>query len=728
MTAYVNAVRKDGKIERRGYRNQDLINTLASNPSSMSALKVDSASSAALSAPHTNVVPAASDVAAGGGVAGRPDAVQSSSAPVSDGPPVKAEDEAAAGQAAPAEDAVAEPVISAATEPAVRRPRLVDCVIAGLCGMLGEELRRREPPPQKQPSPVKVESANGAGGPISASGVSSKETPDVVMGEASSRPDSETSSSAVAAETSTSSDVVMGEASSRPDSETSSSDVKPEKSTSPEANTNSSTSAAQGELTQDQQAPRHPPRPPLPDLTPEELPRFTPLIPGTRDRPLAHRPMTFLDMIPVSLTATYPRPYREEARAYAEAVRRREAAIVEAQEAKDDHDDAREKYASHTEAWNKMLENQRGIIERRKRDRERKAEAAKKKRAAAEAAKKREEEAAAAKAASTDGSNAEEKKEDDLPAGGPKETNADSAKPDAAKSENSVDAAKPDVAMSEAGSDSGKPSDEKKDSSTSTATKKSNKVHGNTLKIIEDPLDCMPPKPRPPGPFRPVAIPDIPVPPAPPTAVDHDDRRRGKLGLGPYERDEDGRPTRNEDFDDETAGAEDDAVDQQSTMRAPRIEAALTSHLDPSCLLPTRRYFGLLSNSIADPLFVGPCAPGIAGVTYGGGTGLATAYAGGGRTAPSVVAAPGRAGSQTLAAPGPGRGRGRRKAAAGTGSGKSDDEVDSTMGPTAAAPKRKSPVAIGDSNDVVAKKARMSFNESGQRVSDMKFKTAADQR
>ena len=27
--------------------------------------------------------------------------------------------------------------------------------------------------------------------------------------------------------------------------------------------------------------------------------------------------MTFLDMIPVSLTATYPRPYREEARAYA---------------------------------------------------------------------------------------------------------------------------------------------------------------------------------------------------------------------------------------------------------------------------------------------------------------------------------------------------------------------------------------------------------------------------
>ena len=69
MTAYVNAVRKDGKIERRGYRNQDLINTLASNPSSISSLKVDSASSAALSGPSTNVVPAASDAAQMGGYA-----------------------------------------------------------------------------------------------------------------------------------------------------------------------------------------------------------------------------------------------------------------------------------------------------------------------------------------------------------------------------------------------------------------------------------------------------------------------------------------------------------------------------------------------------------------------------------------------------------------------------------------------------------------------------------
>ena len=699
MTAYVNAVRKDGKIERRGYRNQDLINTLASNPSSISSLKVDSASSAALSAPSTNVVPAASDAAAGeGGKA--PDAVPSSSAPAADAPAK----EDPARQAAPSEDTVAEPAAAAASEPAVRRPRLVDCVIAGLCGMLGEELRRRAPP-EPRPSPAKVESANGAGssekkpdGPVSSSDASSKKTPDVVTDEASSRPDSEAASSAVVAETSTSSDVVMGEASSGPEPETSSSDAKPETTTSSETNPASSTSAVNGELAQEHPEAKPPSRPPLPDLTPEELPRFTPLVPGTRERPMAHRPMTFLDMIPVSLTATYPRAYLEERRAYSEAVRRREAAIVEAQEAKDDHDDALEKYESHTEAWNKMLETQRGIIERRKRDRERKAEAAKKKRTAAEAAKikKEEEDAAAAAAAAKAASTDEEKKEDDLPVADP------------AKSENAANAAKPDVAMSgeNVGSDSAKPTNGKKESTA--PPKKSTKVHGNTLKIIENPLDCMPPKPKPPGPFRAVAIPDIPVQPAPPKAVGYRDRRRGKLGLGPYQRDEDGRPTRNEDF----FAPNDEAGDRETTsMRTPKVEVALTSHLDPSCLLPTQRYFGLLSNSIADPLFVGPCAPGVAGVSYGGGTGLATAYAGGGRTAPSVVSVPGRAGSQIMAAPGPGRGRGKRKAAAAAGSGKSDDETESSG---AAAPKRKARVAIRDRSDVVAKKARVSADDSDE--------------
>ena len=55
------------------------------------------------------------------------------------------------------------------------------------------------------------------------------------------------------------------------------------------------------------------------------------------------------------------------------------------------------------------------------------------------------------------------------------------------------------------------------------------------------------------------------------------------------------------------------------------------SHLDKQCYhIVEGRYFGLLTNGIADPHFVGPNAPGIAGLNLSGGTGLATAHAGGG--------------------------------------------------------------------------------------------------
>ena len=74
-------------------------------------------------------------------------------------------------------------------------------------------------------------------------------------------------------------------------------------------------------------------------------------------------------------------------------------------------------------------------------------------------------------------------------------------------------------------------------------------------------------------------------------------------------------------------------------LRISKVNKKLLSHLDPSFFVPNMqgRYLGLLSNHIADPQFSGILAPGIAGTTYGGGTGLATAYAGGGRGAASLV-------------------------------------------------------------------------------------------
>ena len=76
-----------------------------------------------------------------------------------------------------------------------------------------------------------------------------------------------------------------------------------------------------------------------PDLTIDDLSQFTPSSSQPQTRPhsqSSHRPQSFLDMIPISLTATYPPCYVTKRRAYAEAVKAREIAIVEAQEVKDD--------------------------------------------------------------------------------------------------------------------------------------------------------------------------------------------------------------------------------------------------------------------------------------------------------------------------------------------------------------------------------------------------------
>jgi hypothetical protein len=292
-----------------------------------------------------------------------------------------------------------------------------------------------------------------------------------------------------------------------------------------------------------------------PDLTLDELPRFTPpsTYPQTRPHPRPHVPMSFLDMIPVSLTATYPNSYVTKRRAYALAVQAREDAIVAAQEAKDDADDAEEKYLAHIEAWDRMLEYQKGQIAKREVEWRRERES----------------------------SDAAEKE----------------------TGEGSRDDSRTVVAedYSDGGEEGNNGCMEKKVRPTTPPP--------------EDPMECMPPRPQRPDPPLVIPIPDIPTPPSPPPVVMGDDENNPQA---------------------EMKGIDCDA--SIVSMMVPKVDQKLLRHLDQSCFLPTMlgRYLGLLSNHIADPQFCGVLAPGIAGNTVGGGTGLATSYPGGGRGAVPV--------------------------------------------------------------------------------------------
>jgi len=319
-----------------------------------------------------------------------------------------------------------------------------------------------------------------------------------------------------------------------------------------------------------------------PDLTIDDLPQFTPSSSQPQTRPhsqLSHKPLSFLDMLPISLTAAYPPCYVAKRRAYAEAVKAREIAIVEAQEVKDDWNDAQEKYVDRTEAWNRMLEYQKTQIAKRKREREKEEEKL--------AAEKKEMEKSEGKG------DIEEKKCEDTDM---KDNNVDngniSSVADAAKTPGAV---------------------------PSSSSKKGPSVPKSS-KPEEDPMDYMPPQPQAVGPMRVVKIPDIPIPPTPPPVVEME-----------HKSDDNNMEV------DEMKSEEDNNLDVP--MRVPKVNKTLLSHLDPSFFVPNMsgRYLGLLSNHIADPQFSGILAPGIAGTTYGGGTGLATAYAGGGRGAASLV-------------------------------------------------------------------------------------------
>lgn len=393
-------------------------------------------------------------------------------------------------------------------KPEDRGQRLVDAMILGLCKMLGEKVNREEVVTEDVDEPKTVDSSEE---------IKRKETEGA----------------------GTTSDVLTATA----------------------AATDDSTTAIDADANPENNAPSRPRRVSPPDLTIQELPQFTPhpSQPRTRPRPRPYAPLSFLDMIPISLTSTYPPSYVEKRRAYAQAVKDREHAIIEAQEAKDDYDDAQEKYVAHVEAWDRMLEYQKVQIAKRE----------------AEAKREREEEIF-------------KQLEDGV----------------------------------------------------------GTIIHRPSTPPPEDPMDCMPPRPEPPGPARIVSIPDIPTPPSPPPVVEMDETEVVEV---------DG----NVEIMNEDAKSSSSSSSVIVPMRVPKVNKKLIQHLDPACFLPTMsgRYLGLLSNHISDPQFCGILAPGIAGTTYGGGTGLATSYTGGGRGAVGLVSGPSRGGSMWQTPAGVGSGK-----------------------------------------------------------------------
>jgi hypothetical protein len=367
----------------------------------------------------------------------------------------------------------------------IKGPRLVDAVILSLCNILGEKAYRTEPLP---PIPPKNQESLSSMAAITESSLDAASLE---------QPTSDSNITLTVNEPKSDSQSIVVK-SANPESITSDSNVATAdvaKETSPQ------------------------PSRVVPDLALEELPKLNPTMPQTRKRCRPHEPMSFLDMIPISLSCTYPQEYVAKRRAYAKAVRAREEAIIASQEAKDDADDALEMYQAHTEAWERMLEYQKQQIAKR----------------------------------------AVESKVTD----------------------NKVD---------------------NDDRDTDTGNESSN----------EDPLDCMPPRPQTPPPARIVSIPNIPTPPSPPQLFE--------------------------------VGGEAINTDNNNAnfIRVLKTKAELLQHLDPACFVPDMdgRYFGLISNTIADPQFVGTTATGIRGTTFGGGTGLATSYVGGGRGASGLVSGP----------------------------------------------------------------------------------------
>ena len=122
-----------------------------------------------------------------------------------------------------------------------------------------------------------------------------------------------------------------------------------------------------------------------------------------------------------------------------------------------------------------------------------------------------------------------------------------------------------------------------------------------------------PPMPTPPHIPEPVFVPPIPDPPSPPSLIYSPDNNTFEV------------KKENENYDDKKKTTK----SITDSICIPEEKKHLVQHLDPNCFhYVDGRYFGLSSNNVADPQFVGPNAPGIAGLNFSGGTGLATSYVG----------------------------------------------------------------------------------------------------
>jgi hypothetical protein len=83
-----------------------------------------------------------------------------------------------------------------------------------------------------------------------------------------------------------------------------------------------------------------------------------------------------------------------------------------------------------------------------------------------------------------------------------------------------------------------------------------------------------------------------------------------------------------------------DKFDDQYPYYFPKGKEEFVAHLDKECFhIVDGRYFGSLSNEIADPHFVGANAPGLSGLNLSVATGLATAQSGGGSSSTILAAA-----------------------------------------------------------------------------------------
>lgn len=106
----------------------------------------------------------------------------------------------------------------------------------------------------------------------------------------------------------------------------------------------------------------------------------------------------------------------------------------------------------------------------------------------------------------------------------------------------------------------------------------------------------------------------------------------------------------------EIENVDSDLYEDQHPLYLPKAgpQQSLLKYLDSNCFhITDGRYFGLRTNAIADPNFVGPNAPGLGGINQSGGTGLATANSGGGGSSggATLLTAPSQSGASANANP-----------------------------------------------------------------------------